>query len=85
MAKRRRSSQTAANELEKPAKRRPRPGIVHTSIYLPDAIHEALRQVAFDERLKIHDLIMEGVELVLRKHGYPSIEDLKAKFARKRL
>jgi hypothetical protein len=37
-----------------------------------------LRKVAFDERVKIHDLIMEGVEAVLRRRGYPSVESLKA-------
>ena len=44
---------------------------------------EALRQVAFDERRKIHDLIMEGVELALKKHGYPALADMKAKWERK--
>jgi hypothetical protein len=33
--------------------------------------------VAFDERVKIHDLIMEGVEAVLRRRGYPSVERLR--------
>ena len=41
----------------------------HTSVYLPEAVYEALRQVAFDERRKIHDLLMEGVELALKKRG----------------
>jgi hypothetical protein len=29
---------------------------------------------AFDERRKIHDLLMEGVELALKKRGYPLAE-----------
>ena len=33
------------------------------------AIHEALREVAFRERLKIHDIILEGVEIALRNRG----------------
>ena len=33
---------------------------VHTSVYLPEAAYEALRQVAFDERRKIHDLLMKA-------------------------
>jgi hypothetical protein len=41
-------------------------------------IHEALREVAFHERCKIHDLIMEGIGIALRKRGFPPIEDLKA-------
>jgi hypothetical protein len=45
--------------------------------------YEALWQVAFDERLKIHDLFMEGVELALKKRGYPALADMKAKWQRK--
>jgi hypothetical protein len=47
-------------------------------LYLPEGVHEALREIAFHERAKIHDLIVEGIALVLRKRGYPSLEDLKA-------
>jgi hypothetical protein len=50
---------------------------------LPEAAYEALRQVAFDERRKIHDLLMEGVELALKKRGYPSLGGMKAKSQRK--
>src|SRR5215470_17203113 len=72
MAKRRRRS-TAGKESApaKPAARWPRSDIKHTSVYLPEAAYEALRQVAFDERRKIHDLLMEGVELALKKRGIP--------------
>jgi hypothetical protein len=63
--------------------RQARPGIVHSSLYLPEAVYEALRGVAFEERAKINDLVLEGIELALRKRGYPSIADLKAKYERK--
>jgi hypothetical protein len=39
--------------------------------------------VAFDERRRIHDLLMEGVELALKKRGYPALADTKAKSQRK--
>jgi len=55
-----------------------RPSIVHTSLYLPELVYEALRKIAFEERLKIHDVVLEGIDLALRRHRYPSIEDLKA-------
>jgi hypothetical protein len=35
--------------------------------------------VAFDERRRIHDLLIQGVELALKKRGYPPIAELKAK------
>jgi hypothetical protein len=41
------------------------------------------RQGAFDERRKILDLLMEGVELALKKRGYPALVDMKTKWKRK--
>ena len=76
MVKSRRSS---ASQRNTPLGRWPRPDIKHTSVYLPEAAYEVLRRVAFDERRKIHDLLMEAVELVLKKRGYPTIEEMKAK------
>jgi hypothetical protein len=55
-----------------------RRAIVHSSLYLSEPVYEALRKIAFDERIKIHDLAMEGIDAVLRKRGYPSAENLKA-------
>ena len=51
-------------------------GLATGSTPLP--VYEALRQIAFDERAKIHDLVMQGIEAVLRKRGYPSVDDLKS-------
>jgi hypothetical protein len=45
---------------------------------MPEPVYEALRKIAFDERLKIHDIVLEGIDAVLRRRGYPSIERLKA-------
>ena len=83
MAKRRRSPASGGSAPAKPAGRWPRSDIKHTSVYLPEAAYEALRQVAFDERRKIHDLLIEGVELALKKRGYPALADMKAKWQRK--
>jgi hypothetical protein len=57
--------------------RRPRPDVVHSSLYLPEAVHDALREAAFKERRKIHDIVLEGIELVLKKRGYPSMDASK--------
>ena len=77
MAKRPKPRPTASSTPREPAGRRPRPDIVHSSLYLPDGVYEALREIAFHERVKIHDLVMQGIDAVLKKHGYPSINDLK--------
>jgi hypothetical protein len=55
-----------------------RPSIVHTSLYLPEPVYEALRKIAFEERVKIHDVVLEGIDLALRRRGYASIDSLKA-------
>jgi hypothetical protein len=83
MAKRRRSPVGSGSAPAKPASRWTPPDIKHTSVYLPEAAYEALRQVAFDERCKIHDLLIEGVELALKKRGYPALADMKAKWQRR--
>jgi hypothetical protein len=83
MPKRRRSPVGKESAVAKLASRWTRPDIKHTSVYLPDAAYEALRKVAFDERRKIHDLLIEGVELALKKRGYPALADMKAKWQRK--
>jgi hypothetical protein len=53
------------------------PITVHTSLYLPGPVYETLRKIAYDERVKIHDLVIEGIDAALRRRGYPSIESLK--------
>jgi hypothetical protein len=47
-------------------------------LYLPEPVYEVLRKIAFEERVKIRDLAMEGIDGVLRRRWYPSIESLKA-------
>ena len=46
-------------------------------MYLPEPVYEALRKIAFEERLKIYDLVLEAIDSALRRRGYPSIESLK--------
>lgn len=57
--------------------RKPRPNIVHTSVYLPKSVYMKIREIAYFEERKIHDLLMEGVDAVLQKHGKPSVSELK--------
>ena len=55
--KRTRTPPRAASARTRPSGR---PGIVHTSVYLPEALYEGLREAAFRERCKIHDIVLEG-------------------------
>lgn len=52
--------------------------LVRSTLYLPGAVHEALREVAYQERCKIHDVIMSGIDVELRRRGYPGVEALKS-------
>ena len=70
MAKRRLPVRNAPRPAARANKRQGGPGIIHTSLYLPEAVHEALREAAFKERLKIHDIVLEGIEMALRKRGW---------------
>lgn len=58
-------------------KRRARPDIVHTSVYLPKAVYQQLREIAFHRDVKIHDVIMEGISAALVEHGKPDVAMLK--------
>jgi hypothetical protein len=55
-----------------PAKpRAARPDVQHTSVYIPRAAYERLREIAFSERCKIHELLMQGIDLVIAERGHP--------------
>jgi hypothetical protein len=55
------------NDGIKPPARPRRPGLVQSSIYLPTAMRDALREVAFKERRSIHSIMLEGIRLALNK------------------
>jgi hypothetical protein len=58
---------------EPPARRRA--ATIQQTVYLPPAVHDQLRELAFAERVKMHALLMEGLDLVFRAWGLkPSSE-----------
>ncbi|GJE43588.1 hypothetical protein [Methylobacterium soli] len=68
--------QSDAAPNPKPAGR-VRPEVVHTSVYLPREVHRRLREIAFTRDCKVHDVIMEGIDAALQKHGHPSVDTIK--------
>jgi hypothetical protein len=48
------------------------------TVYLPVPVYEQLRRLAFDERVKMHGLLMEGLDRVFRDRGLPSVQELSA-------
>jgi hypothetical protein len=61
----------AVEAVAPPTPPKPKRDVQHTSIYVPRAAFERLREIAFSERVKIHDLIMEGVDRVIENRGHP--------------
>ena len=49
------------------------------SLYLEDPVFDQLRGIAFEERVKMHQLLLEAVDLLLKKRGAPSIRELMKK------
>ena len=52
---------------------------VQQTVYLPPLVHDQLRELAFSERVKMHALIMEGLDAVFRARGMKTIADLTGK------
>jgi hypothetical protein len=46
------------------------------SVYLEPEVYDRLRDIAHDERTKLHALLLEAVDLLLKRRGQPSIKEL---------
>jgi len=49
---------------------------IQQTVYLPPAVHDQLRKIAFDERVKMHDILLEGLDLAFERRGLPTIAGL---------
>ena len=49
---------------------------VQQTVYLPPAVHDQLRKIAFDERVKMHDILIEGLNLAFARRGLPRTDEL---------
>jgi hypothetical protein len=56
-----------------------RSDLPHTSIYLHPNVKKAIAQIGLDFGRKPHDLMMEGIDLMLLQYGKPSSKDLANK------
>jgi hypothetical protein len=57
------------------------PAIKKQTAYLKVPIYEQLRRLAFDERHKMHDYLIEGLDRVFRDRGLPSVAELEKESA----
>lgn len=59
-----------------PARTGRRPHVRQQTVYLPIPVYEQLRRLAFEERVRMHALLMEGLDRVFAHRGLPSIAEL---------
>ena len=52
-------------------------GIKKHTAYLKTPVYEQLRRLAFEERRKMHDYLIEGLDCVFRARGLPSVAELE--------
>ena len=71
------ATETAASGPETAAGIRAEPDMMRTSLYLSRAVHDRLREIAFTERRKVHDLFIEGIDKVLAERGFPGTAELR--------
>ncbi len=50
--------------------------IVKQTVYLPAGVHEQLRLLAFEERRKMHDYLVEGLDRVFKDRGLKPFDEL---------
>ena len=53
-----------------------RPNFKQHTAYLPLAVHEQIRKLAFEEDRKMHDYLVEGLDRVFADRGLPAIKDI---------
>lgn len=53
-----------------------RPDVKQQTVYLPLPVYEQLRRLAFEERVKMHQLLLEGLDRVFRERGLPGLGEL---------
>lgn len=54
------------------------PDTVRYTAYLPKRVYRQLKELAYTHDRKMHDFVLEGIDLVFREHGVPSIRELTA-------
>jgi hypothetical protein len=46
------------------------------SVYLEPEVYDRLRDIAHEERTKLHTLVLEAIDMLLKRRGQPSIKEL---------
>lgn len=76
------ASPSAAKEIASPIEKsvketkKSKDDIAKTTVYVPKAVFEQWRELAFTERKKMHDYLIEGLERVFEDRGLKSFDEL---------
>jgi hypothetical protein len=73
------AQQAAPASAKAPKAAKPRSTVHHTSLYVPKAAYRHIRDIANTGDRKPHDVIVEGIDLVLAKYGFPPVSEHKKK------
>jgi len=71
--------QTFAMSSEPTIGKTRRPRVKQQTAYLPLAVYRQLRELAFVEERKMHDYLLQGLDMVFHQKGLKSIADLTGK------
>lgn len=52
------------------------PETVRYTAYLPKPVYRQLKELAYTHDRKMHDFVLEGLDLVFKEHGLRSIKEL---------
>ena len=53
--------------------------IIKSTVYSPESVYDQWRELAFTERKKMHDYLLEGLDRVFADRGLKSIAELTGK------
>ena len=51
---------------------------IQQTLYLPPAVHDQLRTLAFHRRVKMHAIVLEGLDMVFQERGLKAINELSS-------
>tara|TARA_B100000965_G_scaffold215949_2_gene180615 strand:- start:21187 stop:21447 length:261 start_codon:yes stop_codon:yes gene_type:complete len=70
------NSRTDAERSQATQPKSKRPKVKQQTVYLPLPVYEQLRTLAFEERRKMHDYLLEGLDRVFTDRGLPPVQAL---------
>ena len=71
--------QKATHQTEPEPQAKRFPNKKQATLYLDKPVHKALKLLAIEHETSVHALVLQGIDMVLQKHGGQSLKELTAK------